>query len=198
MTVGGHAMMVGGTRVPYLRNSAFEARRVAGILSEATGFVVEAVGLVALVGARRLTVRERPRFDDVAVGVCTARDLLSTISPARRYSEEWLRLVVDAAVRPETWQASLRVEADVRGLSARLDELGTRSERYLIVSSTGLTARSSRRGTVRVPAAPSRRSGARTRSRRRSESRIEDLVKAIVLLGLGLGALVWLRMHGGG
>ena len=48
--VGGETFMVNGGRVPYIRNSRFEAKRASRMLSEHVGFPVPLTGLIAVVG----------------------------------------------------------------------------------------------------------------------------------------------------
>lgn len=101
--VGGDTVLVGGTRQPYVRNSRHEARRASRLLTAACGFPVAAVGLVAVVGARDLTVRSQPAGGDVhllsgrtidrwlrsrPVGVLTAAQVGAVHERARR-STTW-------------------------------------------------------------------------------------------------------------
>ncbi len=51
--VGGDTFMINGQRVPYVRNSRHEARRASRSLSEQAGFPVVAVGVIAVMGARK-------------------------------------------------------------------------------------------------------------------------------------------------
>ena len=99
--VGGSTVMVGGQRVPYVRNSRHEAKRAARLLSAAVGTEVPVQGVVVLVGATDVTIKTQP--DDVAV-------------VTRRRLRRWLadRPVVltppqvvaafEAARRSATWQ----------------------------------------------------------------------------------------------
>lgn len=58
--VGERAVMVAGQKQPYLRNSDLEASRVRGVLAQA-GIEAPVTAVVALVGAREVTVRQQPR-----------------------------------------------------------------------------------------------------------------------------------------
>jgi hypothetical protein len=58
--VGSKRILVDGQRTDHLRNVAFEARRVGKLLSRSARTVVEATPILAIVGARSITVRERP------------------------------------------------------------------------------------------------------------------------------------------
>lgn len=63
--VGGSRMLVNGQKTDHLRNSRFEAQRVARDLSAATGVPIEVHAAIVIVGARSITGREQPA--DVAV-----------------------------------------------------------------------------------------------------------------------------------
>lgn len=61
--VGNHRILVNGQKTDHLRNSRFEGKRVRQILADLGAIPVRPV--LAIVGARELTIREQP--DDVAV-----------------------------------------------------------------------------------------------------------------------------------
>ena len=63
--VGGRRILVNGQRTDHLRNAGYEAKRASKLLSVAAHMLVDVTPIVAIVGARRMTVRERPY--DVAV-----------------------------------------------------------------------------------------------------------------------------------
>lgn len=63
--VGGKRLLVNGQKTDYLRNSRFEAQRVARALTAFAGQPIDVHPAVVLVGARTVTVREEPA--DVAV-----------------------------------------------------------------------------------------------------------------------------------
>ena len=63
--VGAKRILVSGQRTDHLRNAAYEAKRASKLLSVAARMLVDVTPVVAIVGARRMTVRERPY--DVAV-----------------------------------------------------------------------------------------------------------------------------------
>ena len=99
--VGAKTVMVNGQKQPYLRNSKHEADRAARYLTAATGHPVAALGMIVIVGAKKLTVRQEP--DDVAVVQLEhlkrflTRELKTTPSDSDR-----ARLRA-AAVAPGTW-----------------------------------------------------------------------------------------------
>ena len=60
--VAGETFLVNGTRQPYVRNSCFEAKRAARLLTGLSGFSVPVTGVVAVVGAHEgFKVKEQPR-----------------------------------------------------------------------------------------------------------------------------------------
>lgn len=63
--VGAKRILVNGQRTDHLRNAAYEAKRASKLLSVAARRLVDVTPTVAIVGARPMTVRERPT--DVAV-----------------------------------------------------------------------------------------------------------------------------------
>lgn len=100
--VGERAVMVNGAKKPYLRNSEFEASRIRKVLATA-GLVAPVNAVVAILGAKKLTVRQQPAR--VAVLGATGLNRWLTRRPAGID-----RPTVDAIVRivddPTTWQAS--------------------------------------------------------------------------------------------
>lgn len=58
--VASRRLLVNGQRTDQLRNAEFEARRVAKLLTQAVGKPVDVTPVIAIVAARRLTIRERP------------------------------------------------------------------------------------------------------------------------------------------
>ena len=101
--LAGHNMRINGRPVPYIRNARFEARRAARSLTAATGRRVEVGGLVVIVRAQTLVVRDRP--DDIVV--CERHQLrrhLTSLSPA--LDAETVEAIYDAARRTDTWTAS--------------------------------------------------------------------------------------------
>lgn len=102
--VGGDIVMVNGRRVPYVRNSRFEAKRASRMLAEHVGFPVPVIGLIAVVGARRgFTVRAQPA--DGAVAVVPRRGIgrfLKAQPP--RLSLREIDAIHEVARRSSTWQ----------------------------------------------------------------------------------------------
>ncbi|GAA2035797.1 hypothetical protein GCM10009819_20400 [Agromyces tropicus] len=63
--IGAKRILVAGQRTDHLRNARYEAKRTSKLLSAAARMLVDVTPVIAIVGARRMTVRELPY--DVAV-----------------------------------------------------------------------------------------------------------------------------------
>ena len=101
--VHGNSIFVNGTRVHYVRNSRYEADRAHRILSEAVGFPVPVVGLIAFIGVHEgFTVKAQPK--DGRVVVLPRRGLADWLS--RRgtvlYPDQ-LAAIYEVARRSTTW-----------------------------------------------------------------------------------------------
>jgi hypothetical protein len=102
--VGGDTFMVNGQRVPYIRNSRYEGRRAARLLTEHVGFPVEVVGIVAVVGAHKgFTVKKQP--DDGAVIVVARRRISHHVRKLPlRLEPRQVEAIYEVARRSTTWR----------------------------------------------------------------------------------------------
>jgi hypothetical protein len=98
--VADRSVLVSGVKRPYVRNADLETARVRGLLA-AAGIDAPVRAVVAIVGAKEVRVRQRPRTVDVVRGEDLVRWLVrrpATIEPG----------VVDAVIRlvdePGTWR----------------------------------------------------------------------------------------------
>lgn len=102
--VGGNTFIVNGQRVPYIRNSRYEATRAARLLTEQAGFPVAVTGLIAVMGAARgYTVKKQP--DDGAVIVVRRKEIgryLASLPPVLTSRE--IDAVFEVARRSTTWR----------------------------------------------------------------------------------------------
>lgn len=99
--VGGNTFLVNGNRQPYVRNSRHEAKRAAGLLSEACGFLVHVEGLIVTVNAEDVVVKAQPDGVSVVPRKQVAKWLLrhGDIHPPDR-----LDAMFEAARRSTTWR----------------------------------------------------------------------------------------------
>lgn len=99
--IGGDTFMVNGQRQAYVRNSRFEARRVAKLLSAATGAPVVAVGVIVPVGAAEIRVKKLPEDVKVVNRMRLVR-WLESMPPV--LPPEHIDALFNAARRSTTWQ----------------------------------------------------------------------------------------------
>jgi hypothetical protein len=93
-------LMVAGVRQPHIRNMEYEMGSVERILSAASGSAVEVSGILAVVAAKSLVVREKHR--DVAV--LAASHLVTWLQRHKRVlSAEQVASISTAASRASTW-----------------------------------------------------------------------------------------------
>ncbi|UOQ88031.1 NERD domain-containing protein [Agromyces endophyticus] len=109
--LGAKRLLVSGQRTDHLRNAGFEAKRASQRLSVAVRALVDVTPIIAIVGARKIIVRERP----TTVVVLRERELVKWLGsrPATVPPGEIERLA-DAAARPSTWHEAPTLDvADV-------------------------------------------------------------------------------------
>ncbi|KQW06241.1 hypothetical protein ASC66_06845 [Leifsonia sp. Root4] len=176
--VAGRALRVSNHPQHHISNAAFEARRAAKLLTQASGLTVETAGLVVVVGARKLVIKAAPDGDDVTVGVVRDSELLGALQSRRIYSDEQVRRIADAAVQARTWSL-LPVSA------VDPDELQTQYEALEGELATEAKRRSSQAAARRAPTSrPQRTAPSRPPSRRPSKKRrsaLPELMKLVVL-----------------
>ena len=100
--VGGDTVMIGQSRVPYVRNARFEAERASRLLSAAVGQRVHVMGVVALI-CDDLTIK-RPPPDVQVIGRRHLRKWLAGLGAS--LSRDEVDTVFDGARRSTTWQPS--------------------------------------------------------------------------------------------
>lgn len=102
--VGGDTFLVNGQRVPYIRNSRYEARRAARLLTERAGFPVATIGVIAVMGAHKgFTVKKQP--EDGAVVVVPRRSLGRYLQHrSARLGRHEISAIYEVARRSTTWK----------------------------------------------------------------------------------------------
>lgn len=132
--VGSRRLLVNGQAKDHLRNTRFEAARTQKLLSAAAGTEVPAVGVITIVGAKQITIREQPA--DVAVVDAARLTRWLKKQPPRldqTQTAELSALVRDAA----TWTAEPQHEPDISGFDA-LDREVVGAKRVRMIWSAGL------------------------------------------------------------
>lgn len=101
--VAAKALMVNGSKQPYISNSADEAERARKLLKDAVGFDVPVRAALVMVDIRELTIKEQPE----SVTVLKLSELVRWLRRRRGVlTPEQVAAVVAAAERPETWHTS--------------------------------------------------------------------------------------------
>lgn len=100
--VRGDTFMVNGQRLPYVRNSRFEARRTAKLLASAGAGEVPVTGVIAVMGASRgLTIKEQP----AAVVVVACREVGKWIARRQEHlTDERVETIYAVARKASTWR----------------------------------------------------------------------------------------------
>jgi hypothetical protein len=188
--VAGRNMQIAGHPEPYLYKAASEARRAEKLLTKASGITVEAAGVIVLVGVTSLSIKAKPEGGDVTLGVVRDRDLLAALRSRRIYSDEQVKRIADAAVRPDTWSPLPLPADDTVAMLASFDELENG------VAAADIRERRPKAFRTFVnPPAPRPRSRARSgsgsnRRRKRKASALEGLLQAA-----GLFIAAWIAYN---
>ncbi|MFT3796971.1 nuclease-related domain-containing protein [Microbacterium sp.] len=112
--VGSRRLLVNGQAKDHLRNARYEATRTRKLLSAAVGTEVPATGVIAIVGAKQITIREQPT--DVAV--LDAARLTHWLKKQRPRIDRAQTAALSALVRDAaTWTDEPQHESDVSGFA---------------------------------------------------------------------------------
>jgi len=114
------AFLVSGIRHPYIRNMEYEMGRVERLLSSAAGISVEVSGILAIVAAKSITVREKHR--DVTV-LSTASIVQWLLDRRVVLSAVEVAAIGDSAELAATWQHDGEPVSDRDSLRERFAEL---------------------------------------------------------------------------
>ncbi|BDZ55322.1 nuclease-related domain-containing protein [Agromyces marinus] len=138
--VGAKRILVSGQRTDHLRNATYEAKRTAKLLSATAGVPVEVTPIVAIVGAKRMTVRERPS----EVVVLHDTELIRWLRRRRVVlAPEQVQRLAAVAARPSAWQRMPVTAVVDHAAFERLQvEVGLASRRRVLwqLAASGATA----------------------------------------------------------
>jgi hypothetical protein len=112
--VAGATFMVNGQRHPYVRASESEAKKVSRVLTAGCGFDVPVRGVIAVVNANTLTVKQQPG----QVRIASRRHLVEWLSSQPHcFSAEKVDSVYSVARRSTTWASKSEPSAPVTAVS---------------------------------------------------------------------------------
>lgn len=115
-----NTFMVAGQRQRHIPNAVYEANRARKLLSAAVGHPIHVSGMVVVVGAKSLTVREK----HPEVAVVTPRQLLRFLNRRRPVlAPEQVSILSAAAARPETWHRNPQPQTDAGWLESAFYEV---------------------------------------------------------------------------
>lgn len=110
--VGSRRLLVNGQATDHLRNTRYEATRTQKLLSAAAGTDVPVTGIIAIVGAKQITIRERP----VDVAVLDAAQLTRWLKKQKPRLDRAQTVALSTLVRDaSTWTSEPQHEPDVSG-----------------------------------------------------------------------------------
>ncbi|MFC9918256.1 nuclease-related domain-containing protein [Agromyces binzhouensis] len=184
--VAGNVLQVDGQYQPYIRNAIHEARRAQHLLARESGLTVEVTGLIVLVGARQVTIKQEPDPSDVRIRVVRDSELLGALQQRRAYSDAQVQRIIEAVVRPQTWSPRPLVASDPAALLTAFASLEQR------LNQSHPTSRSRLRTRPVAAARPSRAAPSARKTNRRRKLWAE-LIRTALLVGaaiVGLNLLV--------
>ena len=135
--VGAKRILVNGQRTDHLRNAAYEATRTSKLLSGAARMRVDVTPIVAIVGAKRMTLRERPT--DVAV--LNEYELVRWLQ--RRpvaFTPERAQHLAGVAAQPAAWKRAPETDAVDHAAFDRLHASIGRASRRRLAWRLGIVA----------------------------------------------------------
>lgn len=113
--VGSRRLLVNGQAKDHLRNTRFEAARTQKLLSAAAGTEVPTAGVIAILGAKQITIREQP----AEVAVVDAARLTRWLKQQKPRLDQAQTAELSALVRDAaTWTADPQHEPDISGFDA--------------------------------------------------------------------------------
>lgn len=140
--VGSRRLLVNGQPQDHLRNTRYEATRTQKLLSAAARTEVPVTGVIAIVGAKQITIRERPS----GVAVLDAAQLTRWLKKQKPRLDQVQTVALSALVRDAaTWTSESQHQPDISRFDALHREVvGAKRVRMIwigvvLVSLLGLT-----------------------------------------------------------
>lgn len=113
--VGSRRLLVNGQATDYLRNTRYEATRTQKLLSTAAGAEIPVTGVIAIVGAKQITIREQPT--DIAV--LDAARLIRWLKKQKPQLDQAQTVTLSTLVRnAATWSSEPHHQSDISGFDA--------------------------------------------------------------------------------
>ena len=143
--VAGATFMVNGQHHPYVRASESEAKKVSRVLTAGCGFDVPARGVIAVVNANTLIVKQQP----TQVRIASRRHLVECLTSQPHYlSPEKVDKVYSVARRSSTWAPKQEPSAPVQAVPEPSNSAPINSSaRAMMIGSAVTIAHSSVSGT---------------------------------------------------
>lgn len=189
--VAGNVLQVNGQYQPYIRNAVHEARRARQLLGRESGLTVEVTGIIVLVGARQLIIKQELDPSDVRIRVVRDSELLAALQQRRAYSDAQVQRIVEAAVRPQTWSPRRLAASEPAPLLTAFSSLEQR------LNQSRATSESRPRVRPAAAARPSRTAPSASSTSRRRKLWVE-LVRTALLVSAAIIGLNYLAGNLGG
>lgn len=135
--VGSMHLLVNGYKTDHLRNSRYEAQRIARKLMAVAGDPIDVYPAIVLVGARSVTIRERP----VDVAVLRDTELVRWLTRrAVTLTADARDRLAEVLTRPETWATipGASSEVDLPAFAALRREVGAARRVRMLWGTAGL------------------------------------------------------------
>lgn len=128
--VAGGRLLVDGSRRDYLRNSAHEAARVEGVL-RAAGIVAPIIPVIAVSGAKKVTVRATPIWNERKIGVASVRAVVGRIRRRpTQLSADQIGRIVTLLRDSQSWTSRNFEREDAREVRAAYERIDRGIDRW--------------------------------------------------------------------
>ena len=137
--VAGSRFLVNGRQRDYVRNAAHEALRIENVLRGA-GIVVPIVPVIAISGAKRVTVKAPAAWDGRAIGVATVDGVVRRIRKRQHtVPPQQVARIAELFSAPSTWSRRPAVLSDAADVISAFDLIDRGIGRYRLMLIAALT-----------------------------------------------------------